>query len=684
MQKHNSRSHQSNIPERKRYLHKKPLAEALSLFLSAVQPSRRVDKLVVENGLQRTTAEPIFAVLSAPHYHGAAMDGIAVRAEDTFGASEFRTVTLTTAKPNTKSVSSNVTHPVFEYVDTGNALPTWANAVVMIERVFKKNDTEVEIREACTPWQHVRLVGEDIIATEPLLPRGHKLRPYDLGALLAAGYTKISVVGMPRVGIIPTGSELIEPGDPAKPGQIIEFNSRVVGAFVAEWGGQPKRLPRVVDELPKIVHALTKSVKAHDITVVIAGSSAGEHDFTVRALESLGEILVHGIDVMPGKPAILAMINGKPVIGLPGYPVSAIVICQQILRPLIAHFLGRPADQPPTIQAVLPRKVPSRLGLEEFVRVSLGRVGDRVIANPLGRGAGVITTMVKADGVLRIPSLDEGLNAGQEVPIELLRPVEEIARTILFTGSNDLTIGVLDDQLRAQGTGLRISASSVGSLGGLIALKRGETHMIGTHLLDAATGTYNLPDLKKQQLLSKVVVMNLVVREQGLFVRKGNPKNIQGIKDLAREDISFVNRQPGAGTRILLDYKLGKLNIRPEKIQGYEHEEVTHMAVAVAIASGLRDTGLGVKSAAKALGLDFVPVEREDYDLVFLKDFFHSAMGQQLVSVICSDAFKQAVEQLDGYETSKTGVKSPAPKATQKKPTRKASQRSKKYGTPYK
>ena len=672
----NHQTHTPDTPGRKRYLQKRPLGEALSVFLGATQPPHRIEKVSVENALQRTTAEPIFAILSAPHYHGAAMDGIAVRAEDTFGASEFSAVTLTAAKTNinkpnktkkTKKKNANGAGPIFQYVDTGNPLPAWANSVIMIERVYKKSDTEVEIRDASTPWQHVRLVGEDIVATEPLLPRGHKLRPYDLGALLAAGHTKIPVVAKPTVGIIPTGSELIEPGDPAKPGRIIEFNSRVAGAFIEEWGGIPRRQPRVADELPKIIQALKKSVKDNDITVIIAGSSAGEHDFTVRALESLGEILVHGIDVMPGKPAILASINGKPVIGLPGYPVSAVVICQQIVRPLIAHFLGRPAEEPPKVHAILPRKVPSRLGLEEFVRVSLGQVGDRVIANPLGRGAGVITTMVKADGVLRIPSLDEGLNAGQEVPIELLRPAEEIAHTILFTGSNDLTIGVLDDQLRGQFPGLRISASSIGSLGGLVALKRGEAHMIGTHLLDPATGAYNLPDLKKQQLLSKVVVMNLVVREQGLIVPKGNPKKIKSIKDLARKDVSFVNRQPGAGTRILLDYTLSKLKVKPERIQGYEHEEVTHMAVAVAVASGLTDTGLGVKSAAKALGLDFVPVEREDYDLVFLKDFFHSPMGQQLVTVINSDAYKRAVEQLGGYETSKTGtIKSPAPKTVQK------------------
>ncbi len=650
--------HPSPKTERKRYLKKTSLGEALDVFLGAVAPQTKANRVPVEKALHCTTAGPIFAILSAPHYHGAAMDGIAVRAEDTFGASEFSPLILDRVAKNRQRSQKNkdaASQPPFQYVDTGNPLPTWANAVIMIERVFKKNEKEVEIRDASTPWQHVRLVGEDIVATEPLLPRGHKLRPYDLGALLAAGHTEIPVVAAPTVGIIPTGSELIEPGDLAKPGRIIEFNSRMTAAFVEEWGGRPKRLPQVVDNLKTITRALAKAVKNHDIVIIIAGSSAGEHDFTSRALESQGDILVHGIDVMPGKPAILAVINGKPVIGLPGYPVSAVVICQQVLRKLIAHYLGRPAEEPQKILAVLPRKVPSRLGLEEFVRVNLGRVGDKIIANPIGRGAGVITTMVKADGVLRIPALDEGLNSGQEVAIELLRPAEEIDNTILFTGSNDLTIGLLNDQLRAHYPGLKISASNIGSLGGLVALKRREAHMIGTHLLDPATGVYNLPDLKKQKLLAKSVVMTLVIREQGLIVPQGNPKKIKNLRDLTRKDVTFINRQPGAGTRVLLDYKLSKLRIKPKRIKGYGREETTHMAVAVAIASGLVDTGLGVKSAAKALGLDFVPIEREEYDLVFQKDFFKSGTGQRLVEVIRSDSFKQAVEQLDGYETTQTG-----------------------------
>ncbi len=661
MKKDRTSLNNHSVSKRNRYLKKTPLAEAVTKFLGAIAPKRRNRNTPVEKALGLTTARPIFAILSAPHYHGAAMDGIAVRARDTFGASEFSPLTLKRqVKKRSPKGSKSKGPPPFQYVDTGNPLPSWANAVVMIEQVFRKGTNEVEIRTSSTPWQHVRLVGEDIVATEPLLPRGHKLRPYDLGALLASGHTHIPVIAPPKVGIIPTGSELIEPGTKAAPGNVIEFNSRVAGAFVEEWGGKPKRLSSVPDDPDLIKDALKQATRTNDAVVIIAGSSAGEHDFTVAVLESLGDILVHGIDVMPGKPAILAIIDGIPVIGLPGYPVSAVVICQQILRKLIAQHLGREAEEPQKVLATLPRKIPSRLGLEEFVRVGLGRVGKKVIANPLGRGAGVITTMVRADGVLRIPSVDEGFDAGKRVQIELLRPKEEIDNTILFTGSNDLTIGLLDDQLRAQYPGTKISASNIGSLGGLLALKRREAHVVGCHLLDPQTGAYNLSYIKKQHLRRSSVVVSLVVRAQGLIVKKGNPSGIESLADLTRENVSFINRQPGSGTRVLLDYELAKLKIKPRRVRGYEREGTTHMEVAAAVASGLVETGLGVKSAARALNLDFVAVGHEEYDLIFDKSFFHSEKGHRLVTVIRSLPFKQAVEQMEGYNTDNTGsIKSP-------------------------
>jgi len=639
---------------RRRYLNKKPLDEALRAFVEEWSPtSRPVDVVRVEESRGRVTAEPVFARISVPHYHGAAMDGIAVRAEDTFGASEARPIELA----RVRSGAGRTPRAAYAPIDTGHPLPPWANAVVMIENVYPAGDDRVSLRAAAAPWQHVRLVGEDVVATEPLLPRGHRIRPFDIGALLAAGHVTVPLVVPPSVAIIPTGTELVEPGERLPPGAIVEFNSRVIAAFIDEWGGVAHRQPRVPDDLDALQSAIAEAAHRHEVVLVIAGSSAGEHDFTVTALGRLGRVLVHGIDVMPGKPAICAMVGSTPVMGVPGYPVSAVVVCQQLLRPLLAKFLGVAAEPPQTVRAVLPRKLASRLGLEEFVRVTLGRVADRVVANPLGRGAGIITSLVRADGFLRVPTLSEGINAGEEVEVELLRPAGEIADTIVFSGSHDMTIGILEDCLRRRAPGLKISANHVGSLGGLLALQRGEAHVVGTHLLDPKTGVYNLPDISR--VLGKkldVVIVNLVVRHQGLIVKKGNPKGIRSLSDLKRGDVCFVNRQPGAGTRVLLDYRLQKLRIKPTRVRGYDREEFTHMAVASAVASDLADCGLGIKSAARALGLDFVPVEREEYDLVLRRDFAHSTNGALLLEVIHSPEFRDTVLGLEGYEVESTGT----------------------------
>jgi putative molybdopterin biosynthesis protein len=638
---------------RNRYLNKKSLAETLRLFVDEwMPPARAAETIAVEDSLGRVTAAPVFARLSVPHYHGAAMDGIAVRAEDTFGASEAQPITLVPAAARGRQPAR-----AFAAVDTGNALPAWANAVVMIENVYPGAQGRVAIRAAAAPWQHVRLVGEDVVATEALLPRSHRIRPYDIGALLAAGHLTVAVAPRPRVAIIATGSELVEPGAAAAPGAITEFNSRVVAAFVSEWGGVPLRRPRVPDDLARIQSAVAEAAASHDAVVVIAGSSAGARDFTVAALGALGEVLVHGIDIMPGKPAICARVGGTPVLGVPGYPVSAVIVCQQVLRPLIARLLGTAPEPPPTVRATVPRKLPSKLGLEEFVRVTLGRVGDRIVANPLGRGAGVITTMVRADGVLRIPPLSEGVNAGEEVGVELLRPESEIEHTIVMSGSHDVALGILEDCLKQRAPHLKLSMTNVGSLGGLVALKRGEAHLVGTHLLDPKSGTYNLPDIAR--LLgarADVQVVSLAVREQGLIVARGNPKRIRSLRDLTRAEVRYVNRQPGAGTRVLLDYLLGKLRIAPRRIRGYEREEYTHMAVAVAVASGLADCGLGIRSAAGAIGLDFVPIEREQYDLVLRGDFARTPTAAVLLATLRSPEFRQAVERLGGYDLTTAGT----------------------------
>lgn len=575
------------------------------------------------------------------------MDGIAVRAEDTFGATEFEPLVL--------ELGDGDRPRSFAWVDTGSALPAWANAVVMVERVYRIDDRRVEIREAAHPGQHVRFVGEDLVATEPILPRGHRIRPHDIGALLAAGVLEIEVSARPRIAILATGSELVEPDVEPAPGRIVEFNSRMLAAYLAEWGAEPIRLGSVPDDPAAIRRAVEGALAAHDAILVIAGSSAGERDFTIEALSAVGEIVAHGIDVMPGKPAILAVVSGKAAIGVPGYPVSAAVIAQEFARPLVAHLLGTTPTEPVRVEATVVRKIPSRLGLEEIVRVSLGRVDGRLVALPLGRGAGVITSLVHADGILRIPSRTEGINAGERVDVELLRSPEEIERSILAAGSHDLSLSVLEDCGRRRRRDFRISTSNLGSLGGLVALGRGEAHLAGCHLLDPATGEYNLPDVRRLLPGIPVTVVHLVRREQGLIVAPGNPRGLRGLEDLTRPGVRFVNRQPGAGTRVLLDARLARLGIPPEAIQGYEREEVTHMAVAAAVASGLADAGLGIRQAAAALGLDFVPIETEDYDLVLRSSFAQSELGQLLLETIRSREFAEAVSRLAGYDASAAG-----------------------------
>ncbi|HET7005368.1 MAG TPA: molybdopterin biosynthesis protein [Candidatus Binatia bacterium] len=636
---------------RKRYLKKTPLTDARQLFLSTVNPAAlKTEEVAIDDALDRVTAEPVFAKISSPHYHASAMDGICVRAEDTFGATEF------TGKKLTLADTDSPDGDAFKYVDTGNALPAWANAVIMIEKVHQLDPKTVEIFESVAPWNHVRLVGEDVVATELLLPRAHRLRPYDMGALLAAGHTTVRVKARPRVGIIPTGDELIQPGEEATPGAVIDFNSTVLAAFVREWGGMPVKYPRARDDAMLLRRALELAAAECDLVTIIAGSSAGEHDLTSDVVANAGELLAHGIDVMPGKPAVLGALAGKPVLGVPGYPVSAIVIAREILRPALEKFLSHAAPTLPSVRAVVPKKIASHLGLEEFIRVTLGRVGEKLVAVPLARGAGVITTMVHADGLMRIPSLIEGLNAGEAAEVELLRPMVDVENTILCTGSHDLAIGVLEDQLKLRHPELKIAATNVGSLGGLLALQRGETHIAGTHLLDPDTGDYNIPEIRRVIPQIPVILLHLAQREQGILVARGNPKAIRTLQDLTRGGIRFVNRQPGSGTRVLLDYELKKLSIDGATIAGYEREEFTHMAVGVAVASGLADAGLGVRAAAQALTLEFIPIASEQYDLLIERRFFESIRGEELLATIRSESFKSAVNALGGYDTAKAGV----------------------------
>ena len=629
------------------YRHLKTVAEVKQILSGRFGGLTSGAELVpVREALDRVLVGPVKARRSVPAFHGAAMDGIAVKASDTFCALAERPVIL----PKGPRVS---------YVDTGDPMPEDTDAVVMVEKVEEVSGGW-EIREAVYPWQNVRKVGEDIVKGDILLPARRRIRPYDQGALLAAGILSVEVFKKPRVLIIPTGDEIILPEEAQEPlpkGALLEFNGQMLASLAAECGAVPRLLKPVPDDLHALRKALVTGLsEEYDLILVIAGSSTGSADFTPVLLGELGELLVHGVTVMPGKPTVLAAAGRRPIVGIPGYPVSAIVSFREFVRPLLYMLQGLSPVQPERVTVTLGRKLPSKLGLEEHVRVILGRVGDRVVAIPLGGGAGTISSVVRADGILRVPQELSGVSEGEAMEVELLKPIDIVDHNILAIGSHDMTLDLLGSLIKERTGGrVQFSSSNVGSLGGLLALKKQISHLAGSHLLDTKTGEYNVSYIHQYLKGVPVTLIHLVYRWQGFMVAPENPKGIQGIRDLARPDVMFVNRQAGSGTRILLDYELEKAGISAEQVAGYRNEEYTHMNVAVAVASASADTGLGIDASAKALGLDFIPVTRERYDLVIPTAFLNDPRIELLLEIVRSEDFKSKVLEMGGYEVEETG-----------------------------
>jgi putative molybdopterin biosynthesis protein len=352
---------------------------------------------------------------------------------------------------------------------------------------------------------------------------------------------------------------------------------------------------------------------------------------------------------------VLGAIDSTPVLGAPGYPVSAALSFEIFAAPLIARLEGTLERARPAVRARLARKIASPGDLDEWVRVRLGRVGGRLLATALPRGAGVLTSLVRADGLLLIPAGAEGRAADAEVDVRLLRETGEIENTIVVMGSDDVALDLAASSLRSGNARLTLAVTHVGSLGGLAALRDGLCHLAGSHLLDPETGDYTLSWLDQVLPGRDIAVVRLAVREQGLIVAPGNPLGLSGIEDLARGGLRYVNRQPGSGTRALLDYELARSGIAPASILGDDREEHTNLAVAAAVAAGRFDCGLGVLAAARAFGLDFVRVRSEPFDLVLNAASLEDPLLGPFWDLLSSDSFQASVRALGGYDTSETG-----------------------------
>ena len=626
------------------YLTNVPLAKASAEYLALLEShgfGGKTQHIAVWDACGRVTAQAVYAHICAPHYAASAMDGVAVNAKNTFGATETTPITLTVDQ--------------FIVVDTGDPIPEGCDAVIMVEDIVKNVDGTITIHTAAAPWQHIRQIGEDICAGEMILPSYTTITPASIGAMIAGGVLEIDVIRKPVVGIIPTGDEIIPPCTDPKPGDILEFNGSIFSAMVRTWGADAKVYPIVPDKFDQIRDMVDKAATECDMVILNAGSSAGREDFSVQVIRELGEVLYHGIAIKPGKPAILGCRGEIPILGVPGYPVSGIIVIEELLKPLIDHWLKAPTLRREYAEATLTRPVVSGLKYEEFVRVRMGYVGDKLMASPLSRGSGVVSSFMKADGILEVAQGLEGYEAGSEVNVRLLSPAEKLKNTLVVIGSHDPLLDELGDLLHVADNALFMSSSHVGSMGGIMAIRRGEAHAAGCHLLNTETGVYNVSFIKKYFPKGGVKLVRCVGRQQGLMVAAGNPLGIGKFTDIARDGLRYVNRQKGSGTRILTDYLCNQNGLDTASIYGYDREELTHTSVAAQIVSGSADAGMGIYSAAKLYGLEFIPICIEEYDLIIPDHAWETPMVQRMLEILKSDAFREKILSMGGYTIDNPG-----------------------------
>ncbi|MBP7553776.1 MAG: molybdopterin biosynthesis protein [Spirochaetes bacterium] len=626
------------------YLSNTELTTALAKYMEILIEnglSPKEELIPVEESLNRILSRAVYARISNPSYNSSAMDGLAVKARSAFNATETTPVILEKID--------------YLRVDTGDILPEEYDAVIMIEDVVDMEDGKIKILNAVSPWQNVRQIGEDICEGEMILPSFSKITPAFIGAALSCGVTQIWASKRPVIALIPTGDEIVSPFAEKKDGEIFETNGYTFSSLALEYGCVPVRYDIVKDNLDDIKQTVIKASAVSDIVCVIGGSSAGRDDLSATVISQLGRVVIHGLAIKPGKPCVLGIIDNKPALGIPGYPVSGILIFRLIVKKIIEILTGAEFDKPEIIQAELTKKIVSSLKYEEFVRVKLGLIDGKYKAFPFNKGAGAVTSLVKTDGIIRIPQNFEGYNEGKITEVELLRSKKDINNVLIIGGSHDPLIDEIIDICRINYRNMYVSSSNIGSMAGLIAIKRNEAHLAGIHLLDEETGSYNISYIKKYFPDRKTVLIKCVKRIQGIIVEKGNPKNIKTIKDLTNPDIRYVDRQMGSGTRILFDFELQKNSINPRLINGYDRVENTHIAVSLAIKSRTADAGLGVYSASKIYGLDFIPIAEEEYDFLTLERFISDEKLDKFVKSLKNPDFIKRIDDLGGYSYDKIG-----------------------------
>jgi putative molybdopterin biosynthesis protein len=616
-----------------------------------------VEKIPLMASRGRVLAEDVIAPIDVPPFDRASMDGYAVHAEDTYRADEEHPTELRLIGSVEAGSKPEMTVRSKEAVEvsTGAPMPKGANAVVMVEYTSRDGDV-LKVFRSVSLGENIMAAGTDIMAGELVLRTGTLLTPRETGVLAALGLHEVDVFRKPKVAVISTGNELVTPGEPLSFGMIYDINAQTISDSIRECGGEPVFTGNVRDRIEEIREKLAEAAKVADVVIVSGGTSVGVGDLIYRVIDDLGSpgILVHGVAVKPGKPTIIAVADGKPIFSLPGYPTSALMIFNLFVAPVIRSMAGLgPELEAVTVIAKTSARIFTSGGRREYVPVNLVRTKeDDYRIYPVPGGSGAITTLAKADGFIEIPKNRTFLEADETIAVRLfgsqIKPVD-----LMFIGSHCLGVDLILKLLREKDPGITYKVINVGSSGGLAAIRRGEADIAGVHLLDEATGEYNVSFLKEFGVEDEAVLFKGYVRKQGLIVAKGNPKGIKGVKDLLREDVDFINRNKGSGTRILIDMNLKKIarEIRESfedfanTIHGYDVEAKSHSAVAASVAMGKADVGVGINAVAERYRLDFLPVADEEYDFLVKSERRDKPAVKLFLEALGTSEFRERLTQ---------------------------------------
>ncbi len=619
-----------------------------------------IEEVDLINALGRVLATDIYSPIDHPPFDRSEVDGYAVNSLDVAGADDLHPVELrvkgkiSAGEYPSQSIGRGETIEI----STGAMIPRGTDSVVMVEYTKRMSNDRVIIYRSSYPGENIATTGSDVSMGDLVVLKGTLIDGNLIGFLAGLGINKIKVYKKPKIAVYSTGDEVILSGNPLEPGKVYDVNGYLITSKLRELGADAVFMGKLPDNYEEIRRKILEALDWADIVITSGGTSAGFGDLIYKVFDNLGEpgIIVHGLKVKPGKPTVVSVVGNKLLIGLPGFPLSCYMIFDQLVVPIVQKLIGIRKKRLHIVKAKLPYRIKKPLGKTWLLPVSIIKGEKGLVAYPVSLKSGSITPLIMSDGYLKLPETTDMVLEDTEWEVYLFKEVTDLPELVII-GSNDV---LLYELLRTTNIIERTRIIPTGSTGGLIAIKRGETDIAPTHLLDEETLEYNIPFIKKHGLEDKAVLVRGYMRRIGLIIRKGNPKNIRSIEDFLREDVVIVNRTKGSGIRVYVDYMLKQIALKKNidfkelvrKINGYTYEVKTHTAVAAAVKHGRADVGIGAEVAAKMYDLDFIPLTWENYDFLIKKTSLNKESVQKFIHVLRNDKtiLEELIKKLPGYK----------------------------------